>query len=83
MSASDPLLGKRDQTVSSRTIHAEHESPERVFPTPSTHEALSESGRLAVHKGKSRYVSSTIWNILANDVGTYVSESFATLTFVG
>lgn len=70
VSASDPLMGKRDQAASSRTIHAEHEPPERVFPTPSTHEALSESGRLAVEKGKSRYVSSTIWNVLANDVGT-------------
>jgi hypothetical protein len=83
MSASDPLMGKRDQAASSRTIHAEHEPPERVFPTPSTHKALSESGRLAVQKGKSRYVSSTIWNVLANNVGTYISESFATLTVVG
>lgn len=80
MSASDPLMGK---AASSRTIHAEHEPPERVFPTPSTHKVLSESGRLAIQKGKSRYVSSTIWNVLANDVGTYISESFATLTFVG
>ncbi|PCG89223.1 Transcription factor [Penicillium occitanis (nom. inval.)] len=68
MSASDPLMGKRDQAASSRTIHAEHEPPERVFPTPSTYKALSESGRLAVQKGKSRYVSSTIWNVLANNV---------------
>ena len=70
MSHSDPPMGKRDQAASSRTIHAEHESPERVFHTPSTHKINSESGRLAVQKGKSRFVSSTIWNVLANDVGT-------------
>ena len=83
MSPSDLLMRKRDQAASSRTIHSEHEPPERGFPTPLTHKLLSESGRLAMEKGKSRYVSSTIWNVLANDVGTYISVSFATLTFLG
>ncbi|RDK36446.1 hypothetical protein M752DRAFT_187146, partial [Aspergillus phoenicis ATCC 13157] len=68
MSPSDLLMRKRDQAASSRTIHSEHEPPERGFPTPLTHKLLSESGRLAMEKGKSRYVSSTIWNVLANDV---------------
>lgn len=83
MGASDPIMGKCDQAASTRTLHAEHEPPEMVFPTSSAHKVLSESGRLVVQKEKSRYVSSTIWNILANDVGTYISESFATLTFLG
>lgn len=66
----DHLNTKRDQASNAGTTHTGHEASDSCVVAPSPQRSTSDDGRLAAQKERSRYVSSRVWNVLANDVGT-------------
>jgi hypothetical protein len=82
--AFDNVTAKRDQASNAGTTHTGHEASNSDVGTPSPQKAPSDACRLAAQQERSRYVSSRVWNVLANEVSTKKNfESFAALTFVG